>query len=109
MKIFWINIIALQQFRGGNGDTLVEEYELIKEDMEFYQIGENEYEITIYIDIEINRSQDTAIGEFYEKNDKYHITQGKPIFLNGLKEIGKMNLNLQLVKSVMKYGMGVLC
>lgn len=86
----WDKYYRTSTISWGNGDTLVEEYELIKEDTEFYQIGESEYEITIYLDIEINRSQDAAIGEFYEKNDKYIITQRETYIFERIKRDWKV-------------------
>ena len=70
----------------GNGDTEVENYELLKDDTEFYQFDDNEYEVIIYLRVQINRSQDAAIGEFYSKDDEYFITQQEVYSITKVKK-----------------------
>lgn len=70
----------------GNGDTIVESYQINKENTEMYQVDINKYEVVIYLSIGINRSLDAAIGDFYRKDDEYYITQSETYIIEQKKK-----------------------
>lgn len=61
----------------GNGEIPIEDYYLKSKRTIIYQVDENEFEVEIFLSIEINLSNDPVEGIFYEKNNSYTLPQSE--------------------------------